>query len=356
MKETNQHIILELIPWPIFVTMRKSLFIVFLMLISHSIFGQVESAIELMEDSLHWLNHCTTLITEPGEEEEDSIIQVSLLQPAQLLSEVDLNLFDNIYTFEAAPPMELRMTTYEDSLDIIPGYEMDDRWDMKMIHQVEEIDWEIDTLSFLLAMDSCDFSFPTQYPRVTSPFGPRWGRTHKGLDLGLRTGEPVVAAFEGMVRISHFSPSYGNVVVIRHKNGLETLYAHMEARFVRPGQWIQNGQIIGLGGNTGRSFGAHLHFEIRYKGNAIDPALVLNVPQANIKSPLFHLTKSIAKVPPPTSKSKVKTKGGKYHSVRRGDTLSSIARKHGTSVSKICKLNRLRPNSKLRVGQKIRVR
>jgi murein DD-endopeptidase MepM/ murein hydrolase activator NlpD len=130
----------------------------------------------------------------------------------------------------------------------------------------------------------------------------------------------------------------------------------MEARFVRPGQWIQNGQIIGLGGNTGRSFGAHLHFEIRYKGNAIDPALVLNVPQANIKSPLFHLTKSIAKVPAPTSKSKAKTKGGKYHSVRRGDTLSSIARKHGTSVSKICKLNRLRPNSKLRVGQKIRVR
>lgn len=336
--------------------MRKSLLTVLWVCLTTLGYGQVESAIELMEDSLHWLNHCTTLITEPGEEEEDSIIQVSLLQPAQLISEVDLNLFDHIYTFEAAPALDLKLVSFEDSLDIIPGYDMDDRWDTKMIHQVEEIEWEMDTVEFLLAIDSCDFSFPTQYPRITSPFGPRWGRTHKGLDLGLRTGEPVVAAFEGMVRISHYSPSYGNVVVIRHKNGLETLYAHMEARFVQPGQWIQNGQIIGLGGNTGRSFGAHLHFEIRFRGNAIDPALILNVPQAQIKSPLFYLTKTNAKVPAPQSKTKGKSKGGKYHSVKRGETLSSIARKHGTSVSKLCKLNKLRPSSKLRVGQKVRVR
>jgi murein DD-endopeptidase MepM/ murein hydrolase activator NlpD len=341
---------------PIFVAMRKSILTVLWICLTTASFGQVESAIELMEDSLHWLNHCTTLITEPSEEEEDSIIQVSLLQPAQLVSEVDLNLFDHIYTFEAAPPIELNMSTFEDSLDIIPGYDMDDRWDTKMIHQVEELEWEMDTVAFLLAMDSCDFTFPTQYPRITSPFGPRWGRTHKGLDLGLRTGEPVVSAFEGMVRISHFSPSYGNVVVIRHKNGLETLYAHMEARFVQPGQWIQNGQIIGLGGNTGRSFGAHLHFEIRFKGNAIDPALILNVSQAQIKSPLFYLTKTNAKVPAPSSSSKGKAKNGKYHTVKRGETLSSVARKHGTSVSKLCKLNKLRPSSKLRVGQKVRVR
>jgi murein DD-endopeptidase MepM/ murein hydrolase activator NlpD len=346
---------------PIFVSMRQLLLFALVLCLPKITLGQVESAIELMSDSSKWLNHCTTLITEPGEEEEeDSIIQISAVNPAQLISEVDLNLFDHIYTYEAAPAIDLKLTSFEDSLEIIPGYLMDDRWDNKAIHQVEELNWDLDSLLFTLTFDSCDFSFPTQYPRITSPFGPRWGRNHNGLDLGLRTGEPVMAAFEGMVRISHYSPSYGNVVVVRHKNGLETLYAHMEARFVQPGQWVQNGQIVGLGGNTGRSYGAHLHFEFRYLGNAIDPALILDVPQGKIKTAEFYLTKLNSKKPVPTSKKgkkgKSSSKGGKYHSVKRGDTLNVIARKYGTSVSKLCKLNGMRPSSVLRVGQKIRVK
>ncbi len=345
----------------IFVTMRSLLLIAVLLIFPKFFFGQVESAIELMADSSRWLNHCTTLIMEPGEEEEeDSVIQISTVNPAQLISEVDLNLFDHIYTYEAAPAIDLKLNTFEDSLEIIPGYLMDDRWDNKAIHQTEELNWDLDSLLFTLAFDSCDFSFPTQHPRITSPFGPRWGRNHNGLDLGLRTGEPVMAAFEGMIRISHYSTSYGNVVVVRHKNGLETLYAHMEARFVQPGQWVQNGQILGLGGNTGRSYGAHLHFEFRYRGNAIDPALILDVPQGKIKTHEFYLTKLNSKKPIPnskkTKKGKSSSKGSKYHSVRRGDTLNVIARKYGTSVSKLCKINGLRPSSVLRVGQKIRVK
>ncbi len=346
---------------PIFVSMRSPLLIALLLTLPQLLWGQVESAIELMADSSRWLNHCTTLIMEPGEEEEeDSIVQISTVNPAQLISEVDLNMFDHIYTYEAAPTIDLKLNSFEDSLEIIPGYLMDDRWDNKAIHQLEELHWDLDSLMFTLTFDSCDFSFPTQHPRITSPFGPRWGRNHNGLDLGLRTGEPVMAAFEGMVRISHYSPSYGNVVVVRHKNGLETLYAHMEARFVQPGQWLQNGQIVGLGGNTGRSYGAHLHFEFRYRGNAIDPALILDVPQGKIKTSEFYLTKLNSKKPVPTSKNgkkgKSNSKGAKYHSVKRGETLNIIARKHGSSVSKLCKLNGLRPSSVLRVGQKIRVK
>jgi LysM repeat protein len=340
---------------PIFVTMRSQLLIAVLLIFPNVLFGQVESAIELMADSSRWLNHCTTLITEPSEEdeEEDSVIQISTVNPAQLISEVDLNLFDHIYTYEAAPAIDLKLNSFEDSLEVIPGYLLDDRWDTKAIHQTEDLNWNSDSLAFTLAFDSCDFSFPTQHPRITSPFGPRWGRNHNGLDLGLRTGEPVMAAFEGMIRISHYSTSYGNVVVVRHKNGLETLYAHMEARFVQPGQWVQNGQILGLGGNTGRSFGAHLHF-------AIDPALILDVSKGKIKNHEFYLTKLNSKKPVPTTKTskkgKTTTKGSKYHSVKRGDTLNVIARKYGTSVSKLCKINGLRPSSVLRVGQKIRVK
>jgi murein DD-endopeptidase MepM/ murein hydrolase activator NlpD len=323
--------------------------------------AQVESALNLMSDSLRWLNHCTTLMVEPEDEDEDSLIQIVGLNPAQLISEVDLNLFDHIYTYEAAPEIALNLKSFEDSADVIPGYIIDGKWDTKRIHEVEALEWDADSLLFLLTFDTCDFTFPTQYPRMTSPFGPRWGRNHNGLDLGLRTGEPVKAAFEGMVRISHYSQSYGNVVVIRHKNGLETLYAHMEARFVQPGQWIQNGQIIGLGGNTGRSYGAHLHFEIRYLGNAIDPSLVLDVPSARLKKTTFYLTKENSKKPVYSSKKKNKrdkkgSKGGKYHTVKRGETLSTISRKTGTSVSQLCKLNRLRPSSVLRVGQRIRYR
>ncbi len=349
--------------WPIsyliFAKMRKSVIALMCTFGLASAQAQVESALNLMADSLRWLNHCTTLMVEPEDEDEDSLIQIVGLNPAQLISEIDLNLFDHIYTYEPAPEIPLNLINFEDSADVIPGFIIDGKWDTKRIHEVEALEWDVDSLLFLLTFDTCDFSFPTQYPRITSPFGPRWGRNHNGLDLGLRTGEPVKAAFEGMVRISHYSQSYGNVVVIRHKNGLETLYAHLEARFVQPGQWIQNGQIIGLGGNTGRSYGAHLHFEIRYLGNAIDPSLVLDVPSARLKKSSFYLTKENSKKPVYSSKKKNKrdkkgSKGGKYHSVKRGETLSTISRKTGTSVSQLCKLNRLRPSSVLRVGQRVR--
>jgi murein DD-endopeptidase MepM/ murein hydrolase activator NlpD len=337
--------------------------------------AQVESSLALMQDSLKWLNHCTTLIRDIKAGQEDSIIKTTEFKPAKITSQIDLNLFDHVYTSEFAPPIDLNLKNHQDSVSTIPGYLVDKRWNTKSIHDVAPIQWASDSLSFQMIVDSCDFTFPTLYPRITSPFGPRWGRNHQGLDLALRTGEPVKAAFEGMVRISHFSSSYGNVVVIRHKNGLETLYAHMEARFVRPGQWIQTGQIVGLGGNTGRSYGSHLHFEIRYLGNAIDPALVVDVSKAKLKNSIFYLTKrntrkpEVKKVENPErtngerkdkkgkkDKKSKNEKGNKYHTVKKGETLYSISRKTGVSVSQLCKLNKIRPSSSLRVGQKLRLK
>ena len=121
------------------------------------------------------------------------------------------------------------------------------------------------------------FSWPTPWTaRPSSHFGPRWRRFHYGLDLAQPTGEPIYAAFDGVVRISKFNRSYGNLVIIHHDNGLETYYAHMSKRLVTPGQQVKSGDIIGLCGNTGRSFGSHLHFEVRYMGNALNPEDVVD--------------------------------------------------------------------------------
>lgn len=354
--------------------LRKSVFLM-LMLFSLSSTAQVESSLALLQDSLKWLNHCTTLLKEIKTEQEDSVIKTTEFKPAKITSQIDLNLFDHIYTSEYAPPIDLNLKNFQDSVSTIPGYLVDKRWNTRSIHDYAPILWHSDSLSFQMIKDSCDFTFPTQHPRITSPFGPRWGRNHQGLDLALRTGDPVKAAFEGMVRISQFSSSYGNVVVIRHKNGLETLYAHMEARFVQPGQWIQTGQVVGLGGNTGRSYGAHLHFEIRYLGNAIDPALVVDVSKAKVKNAVFYLTKRNTKKPEvkkevkkpdelakrndkkdKKGKKSKNEKGTKYHTVKKGETLYSISRKTGVSVSQICKLNKMRPSSSIRVGQKLRLK
>jgi murein DD-endopeptidase MepM/ murein hydrolase activator NlpD len=178
---------------------------------------------------------------------------------------------------------------------------------------------------------------------------------HNGLDLDLETGDNVHAAFEGLVRISQYHSSYGNVVVVRHNNGLETLYAHLSQRKVKPGDHVESGDIIGLGGNTGRSYGSHLHFEIRYMGDAIDPNLIIDPATKSLRDWEFVLNKKhfeYKSIDPKAIEARKTSK--KYHTVRKGETLSVIARKHKTSVSAICKLNKIKQNSILRPGQKIR--
>lgn len=262
------------------------------------------------------------------------------------------------------PQINLDLKGRADSLSTIPSYANYQSWDTHNIwHKKRNITFKEDsTLQFQLIVDSCDFVFPTDIGRQTSPFGPRWGRLHAGLDLDLNTGDPVYSMFEGLVRISQFSDTYGNVVVVRHPNGLETLYAHMSARWVSPGQYVQAGNTLGLGGNTGRSYGSHLHFETRYLGNPFDPAYMIAPNQKALKSDIFELTqKKLAtatkpSASPQTGKNSKSSSANKYHTVRKGDTLSSIANKNKTTVSKLCKLNSIKPSTNLKIGRKIRVR
>lgn len=187
---------------------------------------------------------------------------------------------------------------------------------------------------------------------VTSHFGLRRHRYHYGTDVNLNTGDSVRAAFDGRVRIRKYSRSYGYVVVVRHFNGLETLYAHLSKIIVDTNQNVKSGEVLGLGGNTGRSHGSHLHFEIRYLGAPLNPEQVINFETGRLISDTLKITKSSFYYLSDIKK----LKEAKYHKIRSGDTLSHIAAKYHTTVSRICSLNGIRKTSLLRAGKRIRVR
>ncbi len=115
--------------------------------------------------------------------------------------------------------------------------------------------------------------------KLTSPYGwrARFGRMHRGVDLNLRVGDSVVSAFDGKVRLVKYEAAgYGNYIVVRHDNGLETVYGHLSRTLVKPGQRVRAGQLIAKGGNTGRSTGPHLHFETRFMGLPVNPEAIID--------------------------------------------------------------------------------
>lgn len=125
----------------------------------------------------------------------------------------------------------------------------------------------------------------TWYGKINSEYGKRWGRQHHGLDVDLNIGDTVVAAFDGVVRYAQFNKSgFGNCVVIRHKNGLETIYGHLCKIDVAENQYVKSGQHIGLGGTSGHSTGPHLHFEMRYKDYSFDPQLLIDLTTQQLKT------------------------------------------------------------------------
>lgn len=213
--------------------------------------------------------------------------------------------------------------------------------------------------------------------KVYSSFGYRHGRRHQGVDLPLKTGTPVKAAFDGRVRVSGWHSGYGNLVVIRHENGLETFYGHLSKRLVKPGDWVKAGDEIGLGGSTGRSSGPHLHFETRYLGYAFDPQRLVDFESGELRSNVFVLRRSYLDassryVPQSIDEEEdvyatdeqiiaeemriaAEKAAMRWHTVRSGETVSGIAAKYGKSQSAIVKLNPGLNVNKIRIGQKIRV-
>jgi len=200
---------------------------------------------------------------------------------------------------------------------------------------------------------------------TNSQFGWRWRRWHTGIDLDLDTGEPIYAAFDGIVRVSGVHGGYGRCVVVRHYNGLETLYGHLSKINFEANTVVKAGDEIGKGGSTGRSSGPHLHFETRYEGNPFDPKNIFtfNPEKIEINSAEFTMTSRVYDyLRGGTSKGDFEfdepqaITRKQWIRVRSGDTLSEIADRFNTTVGNIAKMNRIRTNTKLRPGYRLRVK
>ncbi len=204
--------------------------------------------------------------------------------------------------------------------------------------------------------DLTGFTMPTTNTKITDIFGyrPRRRRMHYGLDIKVYVGDTIRAAFDGKVRIvkNQGRRGYGKYIVIRHDNGLETVYGHLSKQLVDENQLVKSGEVIGLGGNTGRSTGSHLHFETRFLGIPMDPALMFDFEKQDILADAYTFTKN--------KNGKGKTAGqiaqgeGLFYKVKKGDTLARIARKQGTTVEQLCKLNHIKRTTVLRLGQVLR--
>lgn len=203
-----------------------------------------------------------------------------------------------------------------------------------------------DTVKLHLTFDpGCDYFHPIDNA-VTSPYGKRRRRMHYGTDVDCETGDAIGVAFEGMVRIAKWNNSYGNIVVVRHPNGLETYYAHLSKLNVSAGQYLQPGDVVGLGGNTGRSYGSHLHFEMRFMGMPINPATLVDFK----KKELFYTDIALYK----KGNELCIRDAAKYYTVLPGENLYSISRKLNVTVEQLCTLNGWEEDELLLIDAQVR--
>lgn len=233
-----------------------------------------------------------------------------------------------------------------------PAFDLYPDWSHTTVHNYANA-----TIPESYTIDLTGFCMPTDQTRITSPFGPRRRRMHNGLDVKVYVGDTIRSAFDGKVRIVRTERrGYGQYIVIRHENGLETVYGHLSKQLVEENQLVKAGEVIGLGGNTGRSTGSHLHFETRFLGIPINPALLFNFPKQDIVADVYAFKRG--KVNPKTSAGTYVASGKdgviRYHKVRSGDTLSKIAGQRGVSIDTLCKLNRITRKTILRPGQVLR--
>ncbi len=261
-----------------------------------------------------------------------------------------------------------------------------------------------DTLLVLIS-DTHQFVFPYK-GKICSTFGPRGRRNHAGVDIKLNKGEPVVAAFDGVVRMAKNYSGYGKLVVIRHYNGLETVYGHLSKISVKINQKVKAGDLIGLGGRTGRATTEHLHFETRYLGATFHPQHILNFETFGLAYDTLYINRhtfKMAKVPVRKklnsidfdddlkiidslntkqlaldstlsdtinnkqqivvnkpinniNKANIQVNKSNCHVIQHGDTLYAISRKYHVPVEKICDINKIKPTDVLSIGQKINLK
>ncbi len=281
-----------------------------------------------------------------------------------------------------------------------------EHWDNSQIFSYKSVPFADlpERIDLCLINRSDEFHSPYR-GQVTSKYGPRRRRNHDGVDIPLKTGEPIYAAFDGKIRYSKYNTGgYGNLVIVRHQNGLETWYAHLSKRNVAENEFVKAGQVIGYGGNTGRSTGPHLHFETRYADQSFDPEFIFDFAGGTLKNELFALERSYFNINSRASELLIEDEEGGgwdfpdadaqltllaemgdttasrqllalavereqeaerarleaaqavYHTIVSGDTLLALSRRYGVTVDQICNLNNISRNTILRLGLRFRVK
>ncbi|MEY8848995.1 peptidoglycan DD-metalloendopeptidase family protein [Psychroserpens sp. XS_ASV72] len=239
-------------------------------------------------------------------------------------------------------------------------------WDHTVYNPFKE---EVVIFPIHLTFKDSTYATPIKKDKVvTSRYGWRRGRAHKGIDIDLVTGDSLFAMFDGIVRMSRYSRGHGRTVVLRHYNGLETVYAHLSQYGVKENDTIKKGQYIGKGGVSGNARGSHLHLVINYKGISINPEYLFKFDDNNtIRSkniwitqkwtrPYVHNSKRQSKIQPLlTEEDAIASlqKQSKVYIVKRGDTLSRISQRNNVSIASICKTNAINRNSVIKPGQKL---
>ena len=245
-------------------------------------------------------------------------------------------------------------------------------WDNDNISPYRSV--KLDSIPSSVAINLVDSLKHYRFPYVgciTSRYGIRHRRPHNGIDMALKVGDTICSAFDGRVRFSKATDTgYGTLIIIRHDNGLETYHGHLSARLVEENDRVVAGQPIGLGGNSGRSTGPHLHFETRFYGQSFDPERIINFRTGELRRDYFLLKKSYFSIYSKYSqdfnaeaernaaekKENELSAEKRYYKVRSGDYLGLIAKRNGTTVSAICRLNGISPNTTLQIGKVLRVK
>ncbi|MGE0561230.1 MAG: peptidoglycan DD-metalloendopeptidase family protein [Flavobacteriales bacterium] len=337
--------------------LHKNIFFLMLLFVSHlSVFGENSD-----EENTTKKDTVSALVITPSNPMYDNLSSMSGDEIITLIdSLLDQKMISKNLLKELNAYVEERLTEHDFYISLtnfyedtpIPSNSMYDNWDTEHISPYDDELSANDTSVMLTLVDVenlCDFVMPITNPVITSNFGYREGRSHNGIDLDLQVWDPVVASFDGMVRIALKHPGYGRVVIIRHYNGLETLYAHLHRLKVQPGDIVEAGQIIGLGGSSGRSTGSHLHYELRFKGKPLNPKHLISFKENKLISDAVELKKqkhSFAALPV----------GVEYHTIERGDFMFKIAKRYGITVKELCDLNDMRKSSVLRVGKTLRIK
>lgn len=293
------------------------------------------------------------------------------LHPAKAVSYDELvYMVDSILDLDTISPQAIKLITYYNAeleklkhskLSFLPAEEYYEEFDEATVFQPAPDESLPDLLNLMVVNDSLGTYTPPICGVVTSGYGWRdkpagrgessakaGGRMHKGIDIDLNKGDKVYCAFDGMVRIARRQSGYGNVVIVRHYNGLETVYAHLSKIKVKAGQVVTSGQVVGLGGATGHATGTHLHFEIRFRGHALNPANFISFTDNKIYGDTLTLRKSkygLAAFPSTAT----------VYTVQRGDSWYEIAKRYGLTSQQMKALNGTNKRFYLRVGQQIRV-